>query len=1000
MTENDIKEKLVKLLITIFQFDTTDLDFGVYKILNYKKKEILDFINKDLVDEIGKQLNLLGAEEQKKQQQDLEKMKKQLIDLGIEDYENNAKYQEKKKQLDGIKVLQELEKETYNHIYAFFSRYYDRGDFLSKRRYGSIEKYSIPYNGEEVLLHWTNNDHYYIKSTETFRNFSFKITGLKVNFRVVDAEEENGNIKSDENKFFLTSSDKIYDFKENELDIYFTFRSLNENELARYPRPNQEQINDDIVEQIKNSVKNGKIIGLLKEENGKAPLHQYLNKYTKRNTSDYFIHKDLKGFLERELDFYIKNEVVDLGDVSELGTENFIIYVLKIKILRNICIRIIEFLAQIENFQKKLWEKKKFVLATNYCITLDYLASEFYPKILKNKQQLDEWKEIYRFDIQEESKKLNGTLKYHQGVDIQTEILKQNPTLMIDTKFFDDEFKIRLLESIAISDEKINGILINSENFQALNLIAKKYRNKIACCYVDPPYNTNATPILYKNNYKHSSWLTLMKDRLHITKQLLIPNKGIFSIAIDDTELANLSKLIETSFFDYELQKVVVNHYPGSGTGRSNISKTHEYNLFLIPNGVDILRGKLEGEDGEITRERNFRRSGTGENNYRVGRPNSFFAILVDPKTYIIHDIEKPPESDTYLTEKKGGLVRIYPIGEDGSERVWSLSYEGAKAALQKGLLKCTKNLTVLRIYEDDEYRNLLSSLWTDKRFNATTYGTNLLTSLFGQSGLFSYPKSVFTTLTAIDAVTYKNPSSIILDFFAGSGTTGHAVLKLNKQDNGNRKFILVEMGQYFNTVLKPRIQKIIFTENWKNGTPQDNKGMTKQIIKYHSLEQYEDALENIEFSQKKLSEFSDYFVKYVLDFETRDSKTFLNIGNVMDPFNYKINITENYLQKEVAVDLLETYNYLIGLELEYLKTFENKDDKNRRYVTMQGTRDDKSVLVIWRNIDGLDMGKDRDFIQKNILKDQYDEIHLNGDSLIKNAILIEEQFKTLMNGS
>jgi adenine-specific DNA-methyltransferase len=240
----------------------------------------------------------------------------------------------------------------------------------------------------------------------------------------------------------------------------------------------------------------------------------------------------------------------------------------------------------------------------------------------------------------------------------------------------------------------------------------------------------------------------------------------------------------------------------------------------------------------------------------------------------------------------------------------------------------------------------------------------------------------------------------MIIDYFAGSGTTGHAVLKLNKSDGGNRKFILVEMGQYFDTVLKPRIQKIIFRENWKEGKPQDGDGTPKQIIKYHSLEQYEDALENIEFSQKKLSEFSDYFVKYMLDFETRDSKTFLNIDKMKDPFNYKINILEDYQRKEVTVDLIETYNYLIGLYIEKFKTFENKDDKNRKYVTIQGKRNDKSIIVIWRNTEELDAGKDRDFIQKNILKDQYDEIHINGDNLIKNAILIEEQFKTLMNGS
>ena len=146
--------------------------------------------------------------------------------------------------------------------------------------------------------------------------------------------------------------------------------------------------------------------------------------------------------------------------------------------------------------------------------------------------------------------------------------------------------------------------------------------------------------------------------------------------------------------------------------------------------------------------------------------------------------------------------------------------------------------------------------------------------------------------------------------------------------------------------------------------------------------------------------QFKDYFVRYMLNFETRDSNTLLNIGNMEDPFNYKLNILEDYQTKDVTVDLVETYNYLIGLNVNTIKTAINKDDKNRKYLIVEGSKENKSAIVIWRSIKDFNPKKDKDFIKKNILNEQYNEIHINGDNLIENAILIEEQFKRLLNGN
>ncbi|HEX7031972.1 MAG TPA: site-specific DNA-methyltransferase [Nitrososphaera sp.] len=1007
MVDGDNKEKLVKLLTAIFQFDAEDLDFGIYRILNFKKREIKEFLNRELIEEINRQLKVLRSEELRKQELELDKLKKQLVDLGVQDYENNAKYREKKKQLENVRVSAELENEIYNHIYTFFSRYYDRGDFIGKKRYGSKEKYAIPYNGEEVLLHWANDDQYYVKSGESFRRFSFVVSGLKVNFRVVEAEEENGGAKAEENKYFIVSRNRVYGWAgSNELDIYFDYRALTDAEKAKYSRPDQERIDDQNLRAIQESLeKESRARELLKQdERGNTPISKNLRKYTRKNSSDYFIHKDLKGFLERELDFYIKNEVVDLSDVTQLNVEHFNRYILEIKVIRTICNRIIDFLSQIENFQKKIWEKRKFVLRTDYCITLDYIDEKYYPEILKNKDQLEEWKKLYGFEIKEAVKKLKGTLNGHGGNSIdEVRVLKNNPTLMIDTKFFDPEFKLELIEDIGVSDEKTNGILIKSENFQALNLLSAKYKEKIKCIHIDPPYNTATSGFLYKNNYQHSSWLSMMKDRVKLGIDLLQAD-GSFLCHIDENEYERLHLLLE-KFPLPDAGTIVWDKRNPMNAGRG-VATQHEYIICrsgwdepiylnsgnasaMLEAAASIIKkhgGVTEAARKEYAKwvSDNDRLSG-GEKAYRYldneGKVYQSVSLRApeprtDPKFFrpLIHPVTKkpcpvPPNGFSRTPETLQDMIKNNEIlfGPDETTQ-----------PRQKVLLT-------------PESKRQISSVIQDAHKGKADV------ALLGLDFPYCHPVSLYRDLLGAVA---NSPNDIVIDYFAGSGTTAHAILELNKEDKGNRKFILVESGPYFDTVTKPRVLKVIYSRNWRDGKPLDNDdGIHKQIIKYQYLEQYEDALENIEFTQKKLGEFSDYFVKYMLDFETKDSSAFLNIDKMKNPFNYRINIIEDYQSREVAVDMVETYNYLIGLEVEKIRLFVNNQDKNRRYVVVEGKQGDRTVVVIWRNVEDIDIEGDKNFIQKNILVKQFDEVHINGDSLVKNAILIEEQFKQLMIG-
>lgn len=999
-----------KLLSELFMLDQTELDFGIYRIMNAKRAEITRFLDNDLLPQVKGELETLGTGDRAQLEQEYREALEQAKRFGAPDPENAPPVVEARTQMEASIDVAAMESEVFSNLFNFFRRYYSDGDFLSLRRYKE-GVYAIPYEGEEVKLYWANADQYYIKTSENFRDYTFKLPDeRRVHFRLVAADTEQNNNKAaegQERRFILSDTETLAE-ENKELLIRFEYRPDAE-------KRKQAELNAEAVRRVLDAEGFDAWTGALRaksptEKNpNRTLLEKHLTDYTGRNTFDYFIHKDLGGFLRRELDFYIKNEVMHLDDIESEAAPRVEQYLGKVRAIRRIAKKIIAFLEQLENFEKKLWLKKKFVVETNYCVTLDRVPEDLYVEIAANEAQREEWVRLFAID---EIKK--DLTRPGYSSPLTTEFLRANPFLVLDTKFFGQEFKDRLLAGFENLDEQTDGLLIHSENFQALNLLQERYQKQVDCTYIDPPYNTNAVPIIYKNNYKDSSWLSLIYDRLLLASRLFEEEKGAMSVAIDDYELANLSKALQQALPNYEIQRVIVNHYPGSGTGRSNVSRTHEYNLFVLPAGADVLRGE-EREEG--MRERNFRRSGTGDNNYRIGRPNSFFAMMVDPATHEIKGLEQPPPLDKkdYPRERtKEGWERIYPFGEDGSERVWSLSYEGAAQALNDGLLICTRNMVINRLYHDEKARNLLQSVWLGKKFNATSYGTNLLTEMFGTSGLFSYPKSLHTVSTAIDTITFDANKALVLDFFAGSGTTGHAVIELNRHKGDRLKYIVVEMGEYFDVVIKPRIQKAIHSKDWNNGKPVSRDG-SSHLFKYIRLESYEDALNNIELKRTEEQaslleahdEFrEDYMLRYMLDVESRESAGFLNIESFADPFNYQLNVATGASVNEtrpVNVDVVETFNYLLGLRVKHMDTI-------RGFRVVEGaTTDGEKVLVIWRNTreksnDDLDQ-----FFQKqgyNTRDIKFDIIYTNGDNNLENlkrtdetwkVRLIEEEFQRLM---
>lgn len=501
-------DKFRTLLAELFMLDQADLDFGIYRIMNAKREEITRFLDDDLLPQVRAALGAVESGERSQIKTELDRAIQSALDLGI-DPEQTNKVKELRARYGAEPDHAALEAEVFSHLYQFFRRYYSEGDFISQRRY-KAGVYAIPYEGEEVKLHWANHDQYYIKSGENFRDYAFKLPdGRRVHFKLTDADTERNNNKAaegQERRFILVENEPAVE-QDGELIIRFAYQPDS-------GKRKQGAINDEAVRRIRAAVPNSwqsavEAKAPTEKDPNRLLLAKHLGDYTARNTFDYFIHKDLGRFLRRELDFYIKNEVVHLDDIESESAQRVEQYLGKVRAMRRIAHQIIDFLAQLEDFQKRLWLKKKFVVETNYCITLDQMPEELYPEIAANEAQCEEWVRLFAID---EIKKDLARPGYE--VPLTMEFLKANPFLVLDTAFFDERFKDRLLASMDDLDAHTDGFLVNAENFQVLTALRRRYAGDVKCIYIDPPYNTAASEIPYKNDYKHSSWLSLISNRV------------------------------------------------------------------------------------------------------------------------------------------------------------------------------------------------------------------------------------------------------------------------------------------------------------------------------------------------------------------------------------------------------------------------------------------------------------------------------------------------------
>ncbi|MDV0845158.1 site-specific DNA-methyltransferase [Klebsiella quasipneumoniae] len=1011
-------QSLVAKLREIFQIDRPELDFGIYRILNARAGEVNDYLDNRLAAKVQAALNS-GSDTQREQ-------------LTRELKDKEAQYQ-----ADGInpdtvpKVLElrqklaqlgaganEHENAVFSHLLAFFSRYYEQGDFISQRRYKG-DTYAIPYAGEEVMLHWANKDQYYTKSGENFSNYSFKLPeengepGRTVHFRLTAADTAKDNRKdNDKERRFALIEKKIVTREDEEgndvdeeilpveeLDGVSGRELIIRFEYAVQPKGTKQEalISKATSTVLADTVVKTHWLALgsrapTEKNPQRTLLEKHLTHYTTKNAADYFIHKDLGGFLRRELDFYIKNEVMNLDDVQTAGTFADIEKSLRmIQCLRAIALDLIAFLAQLENFQKKLWLKKKFVVSSHYCITLDLVPEVLYPEIVANEQQWKQW-----FNLGVWSKESSGSL----------EELKTGLYRMVDTTLFSAEFKARLLGEVPDLDAMTDGVLVHSDNFQGLGILQSKYNDKINCIYIDPPYNTDASAISYKNGYKSSSWVSLMEGRIARAKSLLAKD-GVLVAAIDDAQQRELSFLLSDIFDDRILGTVCVRSNPSGRPTQSGYAVSHEYLLFagattesvigrLPPTAEQMARFNQQDEYG-VFEWRNLRREGS--NSDRSARPALYYPIYIEDKNIRVPKMtwDEMNECWTDIEPPRNGEQVVYPNNDDGIPKTWRWEGKTVMASLNSLAVRkdrSGKDYIYLKRRPNEEGVVSVSS-WFDAKHSSTEHGTALLKKLFGVSS-FSYPKSIHAVVDSIYISGAAKKDALVLDFFGGSGTTAHATITLNRKDGGERKYILVEQGEYFETVLKPRVQKTIYSSEWDNGKPTSPETGVSHCFKVLKLESYEDTLNNLQlrkpagtddlFNTLPQEVKDDYLLNYMLDVESRGS--LLSVEDFKNPFDYMLNVAVDSAGafEPRKIDLVETFNYLIGLRVKHIDA-----QQERGFVTVTGTLPSgETCLVLWRDCDVLDYDGINllcDKLAINPADNEFDLVYINGDHNIPTKL-------------
>jgi len=943
-----IETQFVELMSELFQLDEAEaLDFGIYRVIRHHNREVRAFLGsvvkhgKDAATLEGGRLTAILDEAFRKADREtaaqdqarLKTLESQLsIPAGMSKAERAGKLEmlaaipATKSVVDEYRTLLEQSAdsgsaehdriEVLNRLYQFFERHYQDGDFIVERRYGRNGARYIRSTGEDTEFHWATEDMYYVKSGDIFTDYPVRLANGQ---RIVFSVEPDS--------------------------LQATRAQLKPNDKAHYELHGIQDEDDRLQVQLRylkgaqTDKQRDEIVTAIHTRTGGDPadIKRWLARFIARNQSDFFIHKRLREALAEDLDIFLKTEVLDAEQL--LADRNLSLRVLKVgRIVRQVGLQIIDFLAALEDFQKALWEKKKLVLQTRYVITLDRLARHTPDWLAAHidtifATQRQEWQALGLGDFPDAA-----ACRQNTPGDLASPAQTRYLPLPVDTAHFGEDFKWSMLAAISAVvdlDEALDGVAIRSDNWQALNTLQARYREQVKCVYIDPPYNTDAGPIDYKNGYRNASWISMMENRVELGRRLM-RDDGVLCCTIDDYEQKPLGILLERIFGETAIAGVVSIRINPSGRPKpSGFAVAHEYALF-VQNSVGGQLEKLDRTEAQKKRYKEIDENGNaymwelfrkrGSNSERSARPTLFYPLYIKGTEVRVPAMAWDGANRCWcpLESADEHETTLFPIDDNGTERTWRYKREEVLSSPEnfRAAQDREGKWTVYYKYRPASDGVLPTTMWTDSKFSATEHGTGVLKKLFGKSDAFSYPKSVFAVEESIKVAGAATDDAWVMDFFGGSGTTAHAIALMNTSADTGARFLLVEANPYFESVIVPRIKKVACSLNWVEGQAQnrDGRGIFARI---QTLEQYEDTLENFALPTDEVGEddlFDDaaFALRYRLDRSSR--RAYCDIAHFASPFGYQLKRVEGGGDALlVPVDLVESLIYLLGVTVSSL---------------------------------------------------------------------------------
>lgn len=674
--------------------------------------------------------------------------------------------------------------------------------------------------------------------------------------------------------------------------------------------------------------------------------------------SDYFIHKNLKRFLSVELDKFIKNYIFADTDAILLMDESAKQIAIFARVFKEQANIFIDLLSSIEEFQKYIWEKRKMVKSSNYVISSNKIEdTSFLEVVLNNRAQIEEWEEL-------------GIIKKLKKPNI---IELQSYSYPIDTKHFDDVFKYQVLSQFENIEEETSGLLIKSENYQALKFLEPKYTDKkgdgkIKCVYIDPPYNTGNDGFVYKDRFKSASWLSMMNDRLEVARKLM-KEESTFLISIDANEISNTYKLCDDNFGTDNRKNTI-------SIKRSSVSGAKVINPGVVNVAEQLVLYAKNLDKWEINKTYRERDRDARYNNFIKNikdEPSKWEFSTVLEAFAETSKIAKNQLKKHYGEEYENKLLEFILNHSDSIIQFASLDDKNVGQDAVVAKQKSIKHKDTVIHYERDGYedyyfyngkvilfvKNKIVDIDGEKVFGeliTDIWDDVLPNDLHNEGGVTlkkgKKPEKMISRILNFAT----NESDIVLDYFVGSGTTAAVSHKLG------RKYLAIEMNDYFDNITLKRIKNVIHGE--QSGISKSLNFKGGGIVQYIELEQYDDIIDNLE-----VIENSDY------------SK--VPFGYIYEPDKNQINFRmdnelNNPLDENAKFDIFSSFLFHEGMELKAINL-----DNDILEATVKD-KHEKECLII--------LGTDKEKIESKIKteKENYSKIYTNLNISNTEQILAE----------